>query len=121
VVAGVSYPRAIDLHSYGASYAAGISLNTARFPGYKAVAFDVGIADGDSVNATANVRVTVNGKTVWRQDVRQGQIAVHETRPFGHGQEVISIVATTAHSPDGFIDVILGHAVALSRTPARKA
>jgi len=114
VVAGVAYPRVIDLHPYGNSAPAGISLNTARFPGYRALTFAIGIEDGNPVNTTADVRVTVNGRTVRRTRVRQGQISVRETLPFGRGEQVISIVAT---APGGFADVIVGGATVLPGRP----
>ena len=121
-VAGAAYPRALDLRPLGASAPAGVSVNTARFPGYRALTFAVGVADSDPVNAVAHVQVTVDRKPVWRQDLQQGQLAVPVTIPFGsRPQAVISIVATTVHSGDGFIDVIVGNAAVLpggTRGPA---
>ena len=86
----------------------GISLNARRYPGYRAVVVDVGIADRTPVNAVATFQVTADGTVIVTKQLRQGQLARRLTLPFGR-VEVFSFSATTQ---DGnAVHVILGDPV----------
>jgi len=103
VIAGDAYPRDVHLQTCGQTV--GVSFNARRFPGYRALSFDLGIADRTNVNSLATFTVTADGRPLYRRELQQGQIATHVSLPFGR----FTVFSLSAQQTSGVCtDVIVG-------------
>ena len=107
-IAGHTYARAITIKT--CNMVAGVSFNARRFPGYRALSFDLGIADRTNVNSLAIFTVTADGRPLYRRELQQGQIAIHVSLPFGR----FNVFSLSAQQTSGVCtDVIVGDPMAL--------
>ena len=109
-VAGDRYARAVVIHNCGYT-ANGVSINAHRLRGYRAVRFDVGLADGDDVTVHADFAVTADGAAVYRRSLQQGRLAERATIPFGRAEVLgFGALTTTRYACS---DVLIGNPVAI--------
>lgn len=108
-IAGVKYARAVSINACDGNVE-GVSLNTARLPGYKAISFDLGMVDRDSVTDAMTFTVTADGNPVYSKTLRQGQM-FHVVAPFSKAQ----VLSFSANEIQGdCVQLIMGNPEALA-------
>jgi len=114
VVTGARYARAIVITNCGYN-ATGVSFNARRFPGYKGISFTVGISDRSDVEVRADFTVTADGKAVYKEALRQGEVPRRVTLMFGQA-EVFSFSAVT-RTQYKCANIILGNPIVVHSQP----
>jgi hypothetical protein len=92
VIGGTKYPRAVEINTCGPVQ--GVSINTRKLAGYRAISFVLGLEDRSPSDATMTFVVTADGNQVYKKLVRQGSLSTVQI-PFDNAQ-VLNLSADTS-------------------------